>query len=169
LTAVHPAHSPVNTVNTVGTVHSGPGSVGIGAPRLVEHRPAPSTVQRTEFRDSYPAPSLTLSGGAPATPTPHTTQVRLPEAPPVTVVAQREVAQPDPTDPEPPPAASPAAPGPTPEPAPTSAAATAAPPPAAGGDPEELVKKLFDPLLRRLKTELWLDRERRGRLTDLRP
>jgi hypothetical protein len=30
------------------------------------------------------------------------------------------------------------------------------------------VKKLFDPLLRRLKTELWLDRERRGRLTDLR-
>jgi hypothetical protein len=35
------------------------------------------------------------------------------------------------------------------------------------GDPEELVKKLFDPLLRRLKIELRLDRERRGRLTDL--
>ncbi|MEV4146885.1 hypothetical protein AB0J40_24675 [Amycolatopsis sp. NPDC049691] len=31
---------------------------------------------------------------------------------------------------------------------------------------EELVKKLFDPLLRRLKTELRLDRERRGALTD---
>jgi hypothetical protein len=30
-----------------------------------------------------------------------------------------------------------------------------------------LVKKLFDPLLRRLKIELRLDRERRGRLTDL--
>jgi hypothetical protein len=41
---------------------------------------------------------------------------------------------------------------------------------AAGGaaNPEELVKKLYDPLLRRLKTELRLDRERRGMLTDLR-
>lgn len=36
------------------------------------------------------------------------------------------------------------------------------------GSPDELVKKLFDPLLRRLKTELRLDRERRGMLTDLR-
>jgi hypothetical protein len=45
-----------------------------------------------------------------------------------------------------------------PEPAPTPAA----PPP----ETEELVKKLFDPLLRRLKTELRLDRERRGALTD---
>ncbi|HEX2299402.1 MAG TPA: hypothetical protein VHH34_12975, partial [Pseudonocardiaceae bacterium] len=38
----------------------------------------------------------------------------------------------------------------------------------AAGSPEELVKKLFDPLLRRIKTELRLDRERRGMLTDLR-
>jgi len=29
-------------------------------------------------------------------------------------------------------------------------------------EPEELLKKLFDPLLRRLKTELRLDRERHG-------
>lgn len=39
----------------------------------------------------------------------------------------------------------------------------------AGGtpvEPEELLKKLFDPLLRRLKTELRLDRERYGALTD---
>jgi hypothetical protein len=36
------------------------------------------------------------------------------------------------------------------------------------GEPEELLKKLFDPLLRRLKTELRLDRERRGALTDRR-
>ncbi len=45
-----------------------------------------------------------------------------------------------------------------------------APPGAPGGagNPDELVKKLFDPLLRRLKTELRLDRERRGVLTDLR-
>ncbi len=32
--------------------------------------------------------------------------------------------------------------------------------------PEELVRKLFDPLLRRLKVELRLERERRGRVTD---
>jgi hypothetical protein len=37
-----------------------------------------------------------------------------------------------------------------------------------GGDPDELVKKIFDPLLRRLKAELLLDRDRRGVLTDLR-
>ncbi|MGH3754337.1 MAG: hypothetical protein ACRDRP_16890 [Pseudonocardiaceae bacterium] len=40
--------------------------------------------------------------------------------------------------------------------------------PAGGGTPDELVKKLFDPLLRRLKAELRLERERRGVLTDLR-
>jgi len=60
----------------------------------------------------------------------------------------------------------------TPEPATAAAAppgATQAPgAPAAGGTPEELLAKLFDPLLRRLKTELRLDRERRGSLTDLR-
>jgi hypothetical protein len=39
---------------------------------------------------------------------------------------------------------------------------------AGAASPDELVKKLFDPLLRRLKTELRLDRERRGVLTDLR-
>ena len=56
--------------------------------------------------------------------------------------------------------------------APVATAAPAAPgdPAAAGGaaQPDELVKKLFDPLLRRLKAELRLDRERRGSLTDLR-
>lgn len=34
--------------------------------------------------------------------------------------------------------------------------------PAGGVEPEELLKKLYDPLLRRLKTELRLDRERHG-------
>ncbi|HEY0698237.1 MAG TPA: hypothetical protein VGD43_10575, partial [Micromonospora sp.] len=33
---------------------------------------------------------------------------------------------------------------------------------ATGAEPEELLKKLFDPLLRRLRTELRLDRERYG-------
>jgi hypothetical protein len=36
-----------------------------------------------------------------------------------------------------------------------------------GAEPEELLKKLFDPLLRRIKAELRLDRDRRGVLTDL--
>jgi hypothetical protein len=49
-----------------------------------------------------------------------------------------------------------------------SAGGTAAGAPAGGAaaEPEELLKKLFDPLLRRLKTELRLDRERYGALTD---
>lgn len=71
-------------------------------------------------------------------------------APPPVVVA-READAPIPHDP-------------APAPAPVTAAA-----PVAGSPPpetEELVKKLFDPLLRRLKTELRLDRERRGALTD---
>ncbi len=60
-----------------------------------------------------------------------------------------------------------------PEPAPPAAEPTPPPqappapaPPAAQPETDELVKKLFDPLLRRLKTELRLDRERRGALTD---
>ena len=52
-------------------------------------------------------------------------------------------------------------PDPAPAPAPAPEAAAAPPP-----ETDELVKKLFDPLLRRLKTELRLDRERRGALTD---
>lgn len=67
---------------------------------------------------------------------------------------------------------------PSPEPAataaqdPAAAPATAVAPAAVSAgaasaeSPDELVKKLFDPLLRRLKTELRLDRERRGLLTD---
>ncbi|MER6796524.1 hypothetical protein, partial [Amycolatopsis mediterranei] len=67
--------------------------------------------------------------------------------PPPAPVVQRE--------PEPPAA-------PVPDPAPAPAPVPHQQPP----ETEELVKKLFDPLLRRLKTELRLDRERRGALTD---
>ncbi|MGC5020957.1 hypothetical protein [Micromonospora sp. DT47] len=38
---------------------------------------------------------------------------------------------------------------------------------AIGAEPEELLAKLFDPMLRRLKAELRIDRDRRGWLTDL--
>jgi hypothetical protein len=47
----------------------------------------------------------------------------------------------------------------------------AAPAPAtapAAHEPDELVAKLFDPLLRRLRAELRIERDRRGALTDLR-
>ncbi|MEU8417569.1 hypothetical protein AB0C24_32680 [Amycolatopsis japonica] len=77
---------------------------------------------------------------------------RQPEPP----VVQRDPETPPPPEPVAPP---PAAPVPA-----TAQAAQAAP--AAQPETEELVKKLFDPLLRRLKTELRLDRERRGALTD---
>ncbi|HEV2783962.1 MAG TPA: hypothetical protein VGX25_31630 [Actinophytocola sp.] len=102
-----------------------------------EPAPAPLAIQRTGHHH--------VSDAAPAG-----DAVRLPEARlvPVEVQRQEEIAAP--------------APAVGPQPAPQSGAA-----PAAGQDPEELVKKLFDPLLRRLKTELLLDRERRGRLTDL--
>ncbi|GAB3159036.1 hypothetical protein GCM10027290_63290 [Micromonospora sonneratiae] len=78
------------------------------------------------------------------------------------------------TAPDPPPAGPPdppVVPEPEPEPAPTVSGPTQPPAPggqatsaagAAGMEPEELLKKLFDPLLRRLKTELRLDRERHG-------
>ncbi|WP_371878887.1 hypothetical protein [Amycolatopsis roodepoortensis] len=76
--------------------------------------------------------------------------------PPVVVSRQSEapVLQREPEAPPPEPVAPPV----------TTPAAAAVP--AAQPETEELVKKLFDPLLRRLKTELRLDRERRGALTD---
>jgi hypothetical protein len=94
--------------------------------------------------------------------------------PTATFIQRQEVAEP-PAAEEPPPA-------PEPAPAPEAPATSDAPPgeaqaaqqapgaPGAGqpdkNEPDEMVKKLFDPLLRRLKAELRLDRERRGVLTD---
>jgi hypothetical protein len=58
---------------------------------------------------------------------------------------------------------------PSPEPATPSAPQSSQPPPPpppGPQEPEELLKTLFDPLLRRLRTELRLDRERRGVISD---
>ncbi|HEX6684199.1 MAG TPA: hypothetical protein VF062_15455 [Candidatus Limnocylindrales bacterium] len=41
--------------------------------------------------------------------------------------------------------------------------------PAAGADLDEMARRLFEPLSARLRTELWLDRERAGWVTDARP
>ena len=53
--------------------------------------------------------------------------------------------------------------------APSAGATTASPGASApgGGDVEELVNRIYDPLAARLRTELWLDRERAGVLMDL--
>ena len=81
------------------------------------------------------------------------------EPPTVTIQRQAEPPSLPPPDSGPSPAASPgsAQPG-------SAQPGTAQ---AAGGEPEELVNKLYDPLLRRLKADLWIDRDRRGFLTDL--
>jgi hypothetical protein len=115
--------------------------------RIADHgRPSTvdflSTVQRATNGSASHHDGLTLS-------IPPVVVARQAEAP----IVQRE--------PEPVP------PAPAPVPAPQEPAAQlAAQPAAAQPETEELVKKLFDPLLRRLKTELRLDRERRGALTD---
>ncbi|WP_285606770.1 hypothetical protein [Actinokineospora globicatena] len=89
---------------------------------------------------------------------------------PVTLVpaVQRVDDPPPPPEPEPAPTPEAAPPPVTQVPAAPAAVSTAAPASGAPPEtvPEELVRKLFDPLLRRLKTELRLDRERRGRVTD---
>lgn len=83
-----------------------------------------------------------------------------------TAHVQRE---PDESTPAPPPEAAPepatepAGPGVT---AVAPVAAAAAPPPA-GTNIDELLNKLYDPLVARLRAELWLDRERSGMLMDL--
>ncbi len=52
-------------------------------------------------------------------------------------------------------------------PAATTVASTAAVAPAVGSaNMDELATRLYEPLVARLKAELWLDRERAGALTD---
>jgi hypothetical protein len=52
-------------------------------------------------------------------------------------------------------------------PAPAPALGAAAVPAAA--DLDEMARRLFEPLSARIRAELWLDRERAGLMTDLRP
>lgn len=114
--------------------------------RIAEPTTRPSTV------DFLPTAQRATNGS-----TPHSEDLTL-NLPPVVVSRQAEapIVQREPDPPAPAPAPEPPAAAPVPAPA---AAATQP-------ETDELVKKLFDPLLRRLKTELRLDRERRGALTD---
>lgn len=107
--------------------------------------PALGGVHRVEFGDepagttgpSYDPGSNTLTFAAP-------------------VVQRQADSAPPPPEPEP-----------APTPAPAAAAAPAAAPPTAGGNIDELVNRLYDPLAARLRAELWLDRERAGVLMEL--
>jgi hypothetical protein len=94
--------------------------------------------------------------------------VAAPEMPIPAAEVQREV---DTTTPAATDLAVDAAPAPISVAAPTSPAPSAATTagPAAGVDLEEMARRLFDPLSARLRAELWLDRERAGLVTDLRP
>lgn len=137
--------------------------------------PATLPIQRMDRSIHTPSPVSATHRAAPRTVPPSPTATVLPQLPPV---VQREVTEPAPAEaalPEAPPAPeSPVPDAAAPAPPSATAAAPAAPgtPGApgtqgqAGQEPEELLKKLYDPLLRRLKTELRLDRERRGALTD---
>ncbi len=144
----HVGHNPRVPTQNLDTAAQPSPPTPLAMSRLVGTR-APITVNRA----AMPEPTRAIETAEPPAsaipPPPATPMQQLPETPP----AQREEAT----------VAEPA-------PAPASGTSSTAPPTpaAAGADPDELVKKLFDPLLRRLKTELRLDRERRGRLTDLR-
>jgi hypothetical protein len=143
------------------TSHGSP-TADTEVPRTTDLPPVPLAIQRTDYYGTAPSPVVAQPRPAPVNRMPPS-----PEAPTFSVMVQRDDAAPAQA---PEPVATPD-PGPAPSPPPASAgtpgSASPAAAPAPGMAPEELVKKLFDPLLRRLKTELRFDRERRGRLTDL--
>ncbi len=114
----------------------------------------------------------------PPTPSPQAALQFVPSAPvvqtlpagpvPVTQTVQVVQTAPEPVDAVPAPVTEATTPAPGPAGTPAGAPAGAPAPAGAATPPDELAKKLFEPLLRRLKAELRLDRERRGVLTDLR-
>ncbi|NBE84937.1 hypothetical protein [Micromonospora rubida] len=116
-------------------------------------------------------------GAIPGTPSARRPQGRdtAPPGPPLSAYTMGELSGPvvqraEPADDAAPPplvdAPAPPAAAPPPDSGGAAAGRPAAPGAAPGGgaEPEELLKKLYDPLLRRLKTELRLDRERHGAL-----
>ncbi|ATE56444.1 hypothetical protein CNX65_26830 [Actinosynnema pretiosum] len=147
-----------------------------GFPAQPEFPPPPGPVAQSVLPAPPNAPAPQPLPLAPAFPAPPPGSAAHPH-----FAVQRELYDPPPGEPPVPPQAAPPptpnAPPPGHPEAPTdpsaasapmtaSASTTSAPPATPTPEPEELLKKLYDPLLRRLKAELWLDRERRGSLTD---
>ncbi|MFJ8579964.1 hypothetical protein [Micromonospora sp. NPDC093277] len=153
---------------TPAAAHSGPPAAGGPAPvqrwvGALPGSPPPGSPARTGSGGDSPPMAYLAGGLASAATAPD-------RDPPAPVLQRAEPAEAPPPVEAPPPADVPpaAAPGPVSTPPPggePAAAGQPAPPgamPAGGTEPEELLKKLYDPLLRRLKTELRLDRERHG-------
>ncbi|MFU8850470.1 hypothetical protein ACNAW0_05740 [Micromonospora sp. SL1-18] len=144
-------------LSTPAAVHVGAaGGIGpVPVQRWVGALPgSPPPVPPARSGSGGNGPPMAYLGGGPE---PAATAPR--RDPPAPVVQRAEPAD------APPPAD---APGPAATPPPDGGPPAAGPPaapgakPAGGVEPEELLKKLYDPLLRRLKTELRLDRERHG-------
>ncbi|MGK4591787.1 hypothetical protein [Amycolatopsis sp. w19] len=171
--AVSPAPLAVDQRPTLTALLNGGGatplpSVSPRTPLMPETFTAKPVVQRQDAETFHqpttmppparPAETRSVQRTVPSEPVADVKSLVL-NLPPAVVPRQPEppVVQRDPETPPPP----------EPVAVPVPATAQAAPAaPAAQPETEELVKKLFDPLLRRLKTELRLDRERRGALTD---
>ncbi|AXX32807.1 hypothetical protein APASM_5442 [Actinosynnema pretiosum subsp. pretiosum] len=155
---------------------------GLAVQGYTAPRQAPQVQQGFSWRPGIAAPptspalqALPLQPAFPAPPPgpaaqPHFAVQREVHDPPPgdSPVPPQDPAYDPPSGPPPgPPDASPATPATPASTSTTTTSPTAPTAPAAQAiEPEELLKKLYDPLLRRLKAELWLDRERRGSLTD---
>jgi len=151
-----PADPPVQLPKTAVGAPIGAGATTAPPPRPVAVTPVPTVVQR-EARDVVPMPLP-----PPPVPAPTTVSVQtmhLEERPSTGTAPAPPAADP--------PGAAPvvARAGETAAPAGTSAGPAGAAP---GGatDVEALAQRLFHPMLRRMKAELLLDRERRGMRTD---
>lgn len=147
---------PAATVHVTSSAPAAPAPVPLLTP------PAP-TAQRAVHAPRMP---VTLPTSVPsAAAMPAAPEVPRPSLPQLDALPSTDLPAPHLTP------TAPGTPGPASGGTTTTATATAAPHPPAGPaseDADELVKKIFDPLLRRLKAELLMDRDRRGVLTDLR-
>lgn len=154
-----------------------PGAVAPPAPEIAYANTTTMSLQRmfehtTAMPPREPAPVASHHAQPSTVVTQHAgyTEVTWPQP-----TVQRDPQSPGP-DPEPaadhpaePPAEQPPEP-PASQSVPATPPITAAPPPAtaAGGNIDDLVQRLYDPLAARLRAELWQDRERAGVLMDLR-
>lgn len=130
-------------------------------PRATAATPAPDGLRNVR----PPSVQRSAVGGTPA----------VVSTPVVQPISEPDTSEGSPAEPDPPTSAEAAAPegvGGTIQPVRGTPSAVGTGQVAHGGppaeEPEELLRKLFDPLLRRLKAELLIDRDRRGALTDAR-
>ncbi|MGY0236129.1 hypothetical protein [Longispora urticae] len=181
----YPSHTDTASASHLGTAsasHFGASSAPHAGTTSPFHAGTRNPTRSEVTAQTYPATAPLPGTRAPSAPwTTGATSTPWAAARPVpTLPLPTATTQPDPPDPDPP---APVQRLPEPDPPPITpslvrteeafvqraeAAPAQAPATGDGAPQEELLKKLFDPLLRRLKAELRLDRDRRGSLTDLR-